>query len=196
MTKNNRLYDLSEIYMIIYKGIRTVSYMSKARKHNQMDHQFIERIMLAVTEVNGCDICSYAHTKMALESGMSNEEIQNMLAGEIIDVPKQQVQAIMFAQHYAESRGKPSTKSWDQIVDNYGESLALGILGSIRAIMMGNVLGIPWNSFFKRFKGQSDKRSSIFYELEVMILGSLFTPIGLIHAILSSLLKQEIIAIY
>lgn len=58
MTKNNRLYALSEIYMIIYKEIRTVSYMSKALKHNQMDYQFTERIMLAVTEVNGCDICS------------------------------------------------------------------------------------------------------------------------------------------
>ena len=195
MTKNNRLYDLSEIYMIIYKGIRTVSYMSKARKHNQMDHQFIERIMLAVTEVNGCDICSYAHTKMALESGMSNEEIQNMLAGEIIDVPKQQVQAIMFAQHYAESRGKPSTKSWDQIVDNYGEALALGILGSIRFIMMGNVLGIPWNSFFKRFKGKPDQRSSIVYELKVMTVGSIFIPIGIIHAVISKLFHKELINI-
>ena len=181
--------------MIIYKGIRTVSYMSKARKHNQMDHQFIERIMLAVTEVNGCDICSYAHTKMALESGMSNEEIQNMLAGEIIDVPKQQVQAIMFAQHYAESRGKPSTKSWDQIVDNYGEALALGILGSIRVIMMGNVLGIPWNSFFKRFKGKPDQRSSIVYELKVMTVGSIFIPIGIIHAVISKLFHKELINI-
>jgi len=195
LTKNNRLYALGEIYMIIYKGIRTVSYMSKALKHNQMDYQFTERIMLAVTEVNGCDICSYAHTKMALESGMSNEEIQNMLAGEISSVPKQQVQAIMFAQHYAESRGKPSKKSWEQIVDNYGESLALGILGSIRAIMMGNVLGIPLNSFFMRFKGQPDKRSSIFYELKIMTVGSLFILIAIIHVVFSILFRKEVINI-
>jgi AhpD family alkylhydroperoxidase len=182
--------------MVIYKGIRTVSYLSKARKYKQIDQQFIERIMIAVTEVNGCDICSYAHTKMALEAGMSNEEIQNMLAGEISDVPQQQVQAIMFAQHYAESRGKPSKKSWDQIVNNYGESLALGILGSIRVIMMGNVLGIPYNSFFKRFKGQPDQRSSMVYELKVMTLGSLFIPIVMIHALFSALLKQEVVAIY
>lgn len=182
--------------MVIYKGIRTVTYLSKARKNKQIDQQFIERIMIAVTEVNGCDICSYTHTKMALEAGMSNEEIQNMLAGEISDVPQQQVQAIMFAQHYAENRGKPSKKSWDQIVNNYGESLALGILGSIRVIMMGNVLGIPYNSFFKRFKGQSDQRSSMVYELKVMTLGSLFIPIVMIHALFSALLKQEVVAIY
>lgn len=182
--------------MIIYKGIRTVSYMGKARKNKQMDPQFIERIMIAVTEVNGCDICSYAHTKMALEAGMSNEEVQNMLAGVISDVPQQQVQAIMFAQHYAESRGKPSKKAWDQIVYRYGESLALGILGSIRVIMMGNVLGIPYNSFIKRFKGQPDKRSSIVYELIVMTVGSLFIPIVMINAFISALLKQDVVAIY
>ena len=182
--------------MVIYKGIRTVTYLNKVRKNKQIDQQFIERIMIAVTEVNGCDICSYAHTKMALEAGMSNEEIQNMLAGEISDVPQQQVQAIMFAQHYAESRGKPSKKSWDHIVNNYGESLALGILGSIRVIMMGNVLGISYNSFFKRFKGQPDQRSSIVYELKVMTVGSLFIPIVMIHALFSALLKQEVVAIY
>jgi AhpD family alkylhydroperoxidase len=38
--------------------------------------------MLAVTEVNGCEMCSYAHTKMALEAGLSNDEIQQMLAGD------------------------------------------------------------------------------------------------------------------
>ncbi|MFC0273464.1 carboxymuconolactone decarboxylase family protein [Metabacillus herbersteinensis] len=32
--------------------------------------------MLAVTEVNGCEFCSYSHTKIALEQGMSQEEIK------------------------------------------------------------------------------------------------------------------------
>ena len=90
--------------MTLYKGIRTIPFMIRATKSKQMDQQFIERIMLAVTEVNGCDICSYAHTKMALESGMSNEEIQNMLDGVVSDVPKQQLLAVMFIQHYSKSR--------------------------------------------------------------------------------------------
>ena len=36
---------------------------------------------LAVTEVNGCAACSYAHTTFALREGMSNEEISSFLAG-------------------------------------------------------------------------------------------------------------------
>ncbi len=65
--------------------------------------------MLAVTEVNGCDICSYAHTKVALEAGMSSQEIQNMLGGIIDDVPLKEVHGIMYGQHYANARGNPGT---------------------------------------------------------------------------------------
>ncbi|WP_256205872.1 carboxymuconolactone decarboxylase family protein [Carnobacterium iners] len=39
----------------------------------------MERIMLAVTQVNGCSVCSYTHTKMALEVGMKSEKIKNIL---------------------------------------------------------------------------------------------------------------------
>ncbi|UTB33936.1 MAG: carboxymuconolactone decarboxylase family protein [Methanobacterium sp. ERen5] len=70
------LYSVQESYWIFYKGIRTMKYMFKAKRKKELSQKFIERIMLAVTEVNGCEICSYAHTKRALESGMSNEEIK------------------------------------------------------------------------------------------------------------------------
>lgn len=108
--------------------------------------------MLAVTEVNGCSYCSYAHTKMALEAGMSNEEIQKMLLGESDDIPEEEVSAIMFSQHYAETRGHPSKKSWDRIVEIYGINEAKGILGAIRIMMFGNAAGVAWGSFAIRFK--------------------------------------------
>jgi AhpD family alkylhydroperoxidase len=90
--------------------------------------------MLAVTEVNGCAICSYAHTKKALEIGMRNEEIKKMLAGVIDDVPVHEVAAVMFAQHYTDTRGNPTRESWQSIVEIYGISKAKGILGSVRSI--------------------------------------------------------------
>ena len=64
-----KLYSITETYHILYDGLRTMKYLSEAKKEDLLDKQFIERIMLAVTEVNGCAICSYAHTRMALESG-------------------------------------------------------------------------------------------------------------------------------
>ena len=149
--------------------------------------------MLAVTEVNDCAICSYAHTKRALESGMSGEEIHNMLAGIMDNIPDDELAAVMFAQHYADTRGHPTGESWQRIVEIYGTSRAQGILGSTRTIMMGNAYGIAWSSFFNRLRGRPDPRSSLLYEAS-MILGTVLIPISLIHALISNLFKKPIIS--
>jgi len=193
MDAERKLYSIKEIYMIVYNGIRSAPYMSKAKRNNELGIEFIERIMLVVAEVNGCAICSYAHAKMALEAGMSNDEIENMLSGIMSDIPSNELQAIMFAQHYADSRGKPAKEAWDRIVESYGLSKSYGILGAIRVIMMGNAYGIPWSSFFNRFKGRPDKRSSLLYEALVMILGSLLIPFVIVHTIIASLLRAKLI---
>jgi len=187
------LYSVQESYWILYKGIRTIKYMSRAKKNHELSPEFIERIMLAVTEVNECAVCSYAHTKMALEIGMSSEEIQNMLAGITDDIPADEAGAVMFAQYYADSRGKPSKESWDRIVELYGISTAKGILGAIRAIMIGNTFGIPWGSFINRFRGKPDKRSNILYEISMIIALIIFTPMALIHALISDLFRIPIV---
>ncbi|WP_414469707.1 carboxymuconolactone decarboxylase family protein [Methanobacterium sp. ACI-7] len=187
-----KLYSIKESYWIFYNGIRTMKYMFHAKKNNEISPKFIERIMLAVTEVNKCEICSYAHTKKALESGMSNNEIRNMLAGIIDDVPDDEVEGIMFAQHYADTRGNPTNESWERIVEIYGISKAKGILGSIRTIMIGNAYGIAWSSFLNRIRGNPDERSSLIYEIS-MILSSFLIPFCFIHALISDLLKKPIV---
>ncbi len=184
-----KLYSFKEIYKINYNAFRSFGILMKTRKNNIMSNQFMERIMLAVTEVNGCDVCSYAHTKMALETGMNSNEIMKLLSGVMDDVPKNEIQGILFGQHYADTRGNPSTETWNQINEVYGQNLALGILASIRVIMLGNAYGIPWSSFLKRFKGKSDIRSNLGYELAVLLESLIIVPISGIHALAAMILR-------
>ena len=188
------LYSVQESYWIFYKGLRTIKYMARAKKNNELSPEFIERIMMAVTEVNGCAVCSYAHTKMALEIGMSNEEVNDMLAGVMDNIPADEVEGVMFAQHYADSRGKPSKEAWKRIVEIYGISKSKGILGAIRMIMIGNTYGIPCSSFFNRFRGKPDKRSNLLYDISMIITCIVFAPIVLIHALISDLFRMPIIS--
>jgi AhpD family alkylhydroperoxidase len=188
-----KLYSFQESYWIFYNGIRTMHYMFEAKRNGGLSPKFIERIMLAVTEVNECALCSYAHTKKALESGMSSEEIQKILAGVLEDIPADEAAGVMFAQHYADTRGNPTMGSWQRIVEIYGISKAKGILGSIRTIMIGNAYGIAWSSFFNRLRGKPDQRSSFFYELS-MILGTILIPISFIHALISDLIRKPVIS--
>jgi AhpD family alkylhydroperoxidase len=48
---------------------------------------FRERLMLAVTAVNGCRYCSYFHAKQALKSGITQEEINQLLSGTVDNCP-------------------------------------------------------------------------------------------------------------
>lgn len=194
-TFGKKLYSLGEFYKIYYLAFFSSYDFIYAKKNELLNEHFIERIMLAVTEVNECPFCSYAHTKMALETGMSNEEIQDMLAGVSDGVPEQEMSGVVFSQHYAETRGHPSKKSWERIVEIYGLREAKGILGAIRIIMFGNAAGVAWGSFLDRFKKEkeTDERSGLLHEIG-MILGTfIFLPIALIHALLAKLLRRPVI---
>jgi AhpD family alkylhydroperoxidase len=186
-------YSLGEAYIIYLKGIRTAKYMRKEKEAKRLDSKFIERIMLAVTNVNGCEMCSYAHTRMALEQGMSSEEIKNMLQGEFDHVPEIQIDAILFAQHYADRRGNPSQASWERIVEVYGKELAFGILGAIRIIMIGNAFGIPLGSFLNRFRRKKGVKNNLFYEVGMLFSALIYTPIVLFHSLFLSILRKPLI---
>jgi len=173
-----RVYGIKDFYSILEEAVNSFTILRKARKKNILSKQFEERIMLAVTEVNGCEMCSYYHTKEALKSGMSEKDIQNMLQGELGEIPEEESVAIFFAQHYAESSANPDAEAWQRVVEFYGEEKAEMMLAYIKVIMMGNVYGLAAGSFLNRFKGvQVNKRSSIGLELSILLSVIIFFPV-------------------
>jgi AhpD family alkylhydroperoxidase len=177
---NKRIFTIKEFFHILDLGIGSSSKYKKAKKENLIKDDFKERIMLAVTEVNGCEVCSYYHTKEALNSGLSEDEISAMLTGNTENLNKDEAIAIFFAQHYAETGGYPDKDSWKRVVQAYGKVKAEGVLAVIRMIMVGNAYGIAYGAFKNRLKGDAVKKSSLGKELGIMIGGILFIPIVLI----------------
>ena len=189
-----KIYSPKELYVTLYKGLRTMKYMRRSKMNHELTTELTERIMLAVTEVNGCEICSYGHTKMALEQGMSEEEIETILSGNTEQIPKEELTAILFAQHYADTRGWPSEASWRRVIDEYGLPKALGILGSIRMIMIGNIVGIAFSALRSRLKGNSVEKTGILYEIGMLLSCLIFLPISVLHGLISDLFRVPIIS--
>ena len=167
---------------------RAASKLIGNRKPKLLDPHFIERLQLAVTEVNGCAACSYQHTQMALEQGMSNEEITSFLSGDGSFTKPEEAKAIMFAQHFADSRGFPKKETYESIVEEYGEKEARIILSAAQVMIAGNMYGIPFSAFLSRLQGKPYKGSSLFYELGMLIVGILILPIAIIHGFLRGLI--------
>jgi len=130
---------------------------------------------------------------MALEQGMSKDEIQKILSGNMEDITKDETVGVFYAQHYADKRGNSSEEAWQSVIEEYGIEKALGILGSVRVIMIGNIIGIPFSALINRFKGTLIKQSSFIYEIGMILISIVFIPIAFIHGLFSNLFRISII---
>lgn len=183
-----RKFSFWELYRSLVFAPRAMSKMIGNKKSNLVDKHFIERLQLAVTEVNGCAACSYQHTQMALQMGMSNEEISSFLSGGDSFIRPEEAKAIIFAQHFADSRGFPKKYAYDSIAKEYGEKEARIILSAAQMMIAGNMIGIPLSAFQSRLKGKPYKDSTLFYELGMEIAGVLCLPIAIAHGFLRGLI--------
>jgi len=183
-----RKFSLWELYRSFVFAPRAMSKLIGNNKSKLVDKKFIERLQLAVTEVNGCAVCSYQHTKMALKQGMNNDEISSFLNGDDNFIKPEEAKAIIFAQHFADSKGFPKEYAYDSIVKEYGEQKACIILSAVQMIIAGNMYGIPFSAFLSRIKGNPYKDSTLFYELGMMIVGLFCLPIAIIHGFLKKLI--------
>lgn len=188
-----RIYTIREFYTSVYLAIRTFGRYRRSLRKKEMSPEAAERIMLAVTEVNGCEVCSYVHTKIALEKGMSSEDIKSILSGSSGAIPEEEAAAIFFAQHYADSRGKPSAAAWNRVVEEYGESKALGTLGAARLMMAANIYGIALSALRRRLKGEPVKKSSLLHELGMLFVIIIFFPAAAVHALFAGIFKTPAI---
>ena len=162
--------------------------MIKNRRTKLVNGHFIERLQLAVTEVNGCAACSYAHAYVALKQGMSNEEIQSFLSNDGEFIKPEEAKAILFAQHFADTRMHPKKDAYQSITDEYGEEKAKIILSAAQLMTVGNISGIPYSAFVSRIKGKPYQDSSLVYELGMQIAGLFFLPVALVQGLLRTIM--------
>jgi len=103
---------------------------------------FRERLMLVVTQVNGCRYCSYFHSGQALKSGVPSAELHTLLAGQIpSETPPDEVVGLLYAQHWAEANANPDPEVVQKLVETYGQEKAAAIDIILRMIRAGNLMG-------------------------------------------------------
>ena len=152
---------------------------------------FSESVSLAVTQVNGCKLCSYTHAKNALKAGMTEEEVEFLLSGGFDNAPKEQLEALLFAQHYAETKGNPELETKQKLLDTYGEEKTKDIMSHILIIMLANLYGNTMEAFKLRIKGKGVEGSSFWQELAVIINFFRIMPIILLKMLRYKLFKTK-----
>jgi len=170
-------YSVIEYLLVYALSYRAIGRLVVNMFRKDLNPHFVERLMLAVTEVNGCEICSYAHASMALKQGLNQEEIKALLDGDKSIIRPEEAVAIYFAQHYADMNGFPNRDAYETLHKSYSKRQTKTIVAAIQMMMLGNVSGLPFSALLSRFRKKPYHNSNLFYEL-IMNLSTilLFVP--------------------
>jgi AhpD family alkylhydroperoxidase len=148
--KKRRYKRLKDIFADLWFPIRNRSRLGEISRKRLVSPAFRERLMLAVTAVNGCRYCSWFHTRQALKSGLTAEEIRGLLAGDVANCPLDEAVAVAYAQHWAESDAHPDPKAVQRLEQAYGHQKTEAIHLTLRMIRMANLLGNSWDYLIYR----------------------------------------------
>ena len=143
---NRRIYrSLSQIVADFWSILSRRKEIHQVMDGGEIDRAFRERLMLAVTQVNGCRYCSYAHARMALTEGIAPEEIEALGQGMFTGSPPEEIPALLYAQHWAEADGQPDAEVRQHVAAQYGDPVVEKMELILRMIRMGNLLGNTWD---------------------------------------------------
>jgi AhpD family alkylhydroperoxidase len=131
-----------------------------------LDAPFRERLMLAVTQVNGCRYCAHQHAKMALACGLSEDEIAQMLDGVVEQCPPEERVAVLYAQHWADTAGHPDAEARQKVLETYGEEKVTAMEVVLQVIKMGNYAGNTLDYVLYRLSGGRWGNDKILWEIK------------------------------
>jgi AhpD family alkylhydroperoxidase len=151
MKFNKRTYkNLKELFSDLWFPIRNRKRLKEVTNKGLISAPFRERLMLAVTAVDGCRYCSYIHARQALKSGVTPEEISQLLSGDVDDCPEEEAMGVIYAQHWAESDAHPDSGAVRRLQQTYGFEKTEAIHLMLRMIRLGNLLGNSWDYLLYR----------------------------------------------
>lgn len=169
-----RYFSPSALNHIVWDATYMMAKYGKESK--KINKKFKSSIMMAVTNVNGCRVCSYYHTSELLKAGASQAELKDILEATYQNMDPQDATALLFAEHYADTSGNYDKAAFEKVKDYYGQEIALGILVTIKEIMFGNVYGISLGHFKDRFRFKKTHNSKFLTDLYIVIAPLFLMP--------------------
>lgn len=163
MQKEPRYFTIKQFNRITFRAAHALVKLRKERK--MLPKSLQKQIMLAVSEVNSCRVCSYVHTKSLLKEGATQEELDLLFKDNFSNLTAKEAHALLFAEHYADTLGKYDTETITVLRRYYTAQEVAGIIATIRIIMFGNANGINLTNFVNRFRFKRNKNSKLGTEL-------------------------------
>lgn len=134
----------------------------------RIEHPFAEKVMLAVVGAHGDAFCDRAHVNYALRQGLTREEVESLLRGEVEHATVDEAPALFFARHYVEQGGEPDPDLFRRLVEAYGRRTARDIITYVRLVTFVNLVGNTLDAFISRVLGRPARSTTLASELSTL----------------------------
>lgn len=115
--------------------------VARLLRGNGLESGLRERLFLAVTQVNQCRTCAWAHTRIALGEGVAADEVRALLRRDLEATPEAEREAVLYAQHWADTDGRPDAEAVSRLAIRYDADTLDRIHLALRFIRFSNYLG-------------------------------------------------------
>lgn len=178
-----RVFTVGTFYRHVRNAMANALGIVRARR--AMGGNLASQLMLAVSQVNGCRLCSWFHTSVALKEGATEGELQDLIGGDFGHLTDEQAACVLFAQHYADQGGLAIDEAFADLIHQVGETTARHTLALTQAIMVGNLHGIALDALTQRARGHALGGSRALHELGISIGGLVLPLIAVPHNLVS-----------
>ena len=169
---NKRIFTfklfVNDLFFLLlrFPGIIAAVFFSR-----EIDKKFREKILTVVTAINGCRYCAWFHSKVAVMSGMSEQEVVEIMNMQFDTHTKEnELTALLYAQHYAETNRNADRVMEEKLFAYYGDKTAKQIKLLIRVMFFANLQGNTFDAFISRVKGMPAANSSVVFEFLFFII--------------------------
>lgn len=141
----------------------------------RVDAAFAERLRLVTSATNQCVLCARVHRELGEMVGMAQDEIRDLLRNDLrgAGLENGELAAMLYAQHYAETRGAVDPAAKLQLTGTYGTEVAHDIELILRLINFFNRTLNTVEAFISRVSGRgSAAGSNAVFELLVTLLSA------------------------
>ena len=135
--------------LILYMPVRWITLVKPATSRAMR-----EKVMLGVTSVNDCRWCSWLHSGIALKHGVDLAELQSLLDRSTFGaVDEREATAVLFAQHFAETRRRPTPAARLALARQFTPWQRMEIMAWIHFIYFANLSGNSADAWLARLRG-------------------------------------------
>lgn len=149
-TFKRRIYSVSGFFRDIFSVVMHPALALGVLWGFSLRPRFRERLYLAVIAVNGCRYCTYLHTRSALHCGLTQDDVDFLLSGVTENVPMEEAKALLYAQHWADTKGRPDSQARADLIDAYGRKESRAIEMALLLIQIGSLSGNSFDYFLYR----------------------------------------------